>query len=260
LQQHRQLAAAVTIDRAKLQSPQIWARTPPAEDPASTNGLHQLAFAGFGPVKLEKEPIDFGGYRSGSNNRTLYKRITDDLDALFDVKIPYRYSRTLEAFPRIVEGPISFGFSGRGSGGYAISEPGLDLMISPYREPQERRAIASFAIAHEFFHAYLRHADMSNWGTERPRGFTIKDHARYEHVFELQADYLATKYLMLRGLPAEPVIHMFESGEFPETHSHPAGPRRAENVRRALEPGFELELFSNEVVDCLKFLDALATL
>jgi hypothetical protein len=256
-------AAPVTNDElAKDQAPKqrvVW--NAPGEPPAF-GGLHQLALAGIGVPKTSEllAEADFSTYRAGMNNRALWRPIAEDLNALFGVHISYGYSHALEAFPQLTEPPKGrIGMTPDVMRRFSIGERALDKLLVHFDRPEEQKAVATFAIAHEFFHTLMRHADLINWGTERPRGFWVKDHKRYERLFELQADYLATKYLLLRGLPAEPVIEMFGiEGEFKEAPNYPPGEERANNVRRALEPGFDLALFQNEIVDCLAFLDFIA--
>jgi hypothetical protein len=79
-------------------------------------------------------------------------------------------------------------------------------------------------------------------------------------VIELQADYLAAKYLLFRGLPLDPIQTIFEKS--PELRKpdprYPPVELRIETSLSAREPGFRLELFQNDVLDCLAFLEFLA--
>ena len=231
----------------------------PREDAPANGGLHQLTLAGLEPPRSSAriDPLDFSQYQPGMNNRGLLAPIAKDLDELFGVRMQFGYSARLEAFPRMVQ-QTGIGFTTHRNTDYTIGERAIDKLVEPFADSEHKRAVATFAIAHEFFHALLRHADLVNWGTEKPRGFRVKDYGRYEKLFELQADYLATKYLILRGLPVDPVMTMFETGDFEETKAYPSGPARANNVRRALEPGFDVALFQNDIVDCLQFLDFIA--
>jgi hypothetical protein len=172
------------------------------------------------------------------------------------VKIDYGYTQNeLEAFSGADSSGM--GFRGMRTRGFKIGERMIDKLVAPFESPIDQRAVATFAIAHEFFHSLLRHPDMINYGVDRPRGYTIKSHDKYQKLFEYQADYLAARYLRLLGLPLDAVVKMFETGDFEASKNYPSGVERAANVKSALEDGFRLELFSNDILDCLDFLESL---
>jgi len=221
----------------------------------ANGGLHQLTLATAAtPVKPEGPALDFARYRPGFNNRALLGAIVADLEQLMGQKIPWGYSNTLQALSQ----GGGFGLVPLKGGGFQVGERDLDQLLAPFDAPADRQAVASFAIAHEYFHAYLRHADLLARTDGAPASFRILQSSRFRKVAELQVDYLAARFLILRGLPAEAVLKMFETGDFPGNADYPSGAERAANVRRALEPGFAVELFQNDVLDCLAFLEELA--
>jgi hypothetical protein len=227
----------------------------PSAEPPKNGGLHQLTLATLElPKKTDVSSLDFSTYRPGFNNRALLGPIVKDLELLMGARFPWGYSHELEATSK----GGGFGLVSGKDGGFKVGERAIDALVAPFDAPSDKQAIAAFAIAHEYFHAFLHHADIAAWSGNAPKGFRVKNAERFRKVAELQVDYLAAKYLMLRGLSPEAVIKMFEQGEFPASKDYPSGKERADNVRRALEPGFATELFQNEILDCLAFLDFLA--
>ncbi len=219
-------------------------------------GLHRLAIADFENAVATAEP-DFSRYRLGFNNRDLLGSIAKDLNTRFGVNIHYGYGASLEAFandPR----QIGYGFRAARTDGFHIGEKVVDKLVEPFEAPIDRRAVATFAIAHEFFHSLLRHPDVDGAGIPMPKGWRIKKYEKYRALMEIQVDYLAARYLRVLGLPLDPVMAMFQRpGEFPEGKDYPSGEIRAANVASAKEAEFRLDLFSNEIVDCLDFLESL---
>ncbi|MCK6548354.1 hypothetical protein L6R52_21075 [Myxococcota bacterium] len=227
----------------------------PSAEPPKNGGLHQLTLATIElPKKSAVSDLDFTSYRPGLNNRALLGAIVKDLEQLMGVRLAWGYAHELEAHSK----SVGLGFLPTKDGGFKVGERAIDALVAPFDDPKDKQAIAAFAIAHEYFHALLQHADIATWAGNAPKGFRVKNAARFRKVAELQVDYLATKYLMLRGLPTDAVLKMFETGRFEASADYPSGQERADNVRRALEPGFALELFQNDILDCLAFLDFLA--
>ncbi|MEQ8280191.1 MAG: hypothetical protein RKU31_41360 [Deltaproteobacteria bacterium] len=196
---------------------------------------------------------DFAKYRVGFNNRALLSPIVADLNARFGTKISYRYAPVLEAFGP----PHKSGVGFADSTNMAIGEKAIDKLVEPFEAPRDRQAIATFAVAHEFFHALLKHAHLLDFGSS-PKGYRIAWGDKYRQMFELQVDYLAARYLKSLGLPLDAVITMFETGDFEPSEDYPSGEVRADNVRIAFDEAFRLELFDNDVVACLDFLDTIA--
>lgn len=217
-------------------------------------GLHQLAVLEL-PSEL-KAGGDFSQYRIGFNNRGLLGPIVEDLNKRFSTQISYGYSSTLEAFanPSVSGG---FGFGAQGSRGFKIGEKAIDELVTPFPSPLDKRAIATFAVAHEFFHCLLRHPETLTRGFSTPAGWRVKNSEKQRRLYEFQADYLAARYLRLLGLPLEAVTQMFRTGKFEEDKDYPNGEMRAANVQSAFEDEFRLDLFSNEIVDALDFLESL---
>jgi hypothetical protein len=244
-------------DRAAMR---LLAEGRPAAKPAF-GGLHALALA---KLDLEGRPLapapDFSGYVPGLNNRSLYGAIAADLDHAFGVRISYGYSQDETAAFSGSGGPGGqIGFRAGQGRGYTIGERYLDqlLALAPAADPAAKAAIASFVIAHEFFHVLLRHPDLASHRGDRPHGFSVKDYGKYRPFLELQADYLAARYLRKKGLPLEPVAKMFEAGPFKASEDYPSGATRATGVRAANSDEFNVSMFQNEVLDCLTFLDEL---
>lgn len=211
-----------------------------AEKPKS-GGLHQLALL-TGEVKLDRlAAADFSTFRPGFNNRALYGAIVRDLEASFGMKVNHGYGTTTEARP----------------GHISTNEAEIEEMMQVAKTPEERKAIAAFMIAHEYFHAYLKHPE-ALFGP-RPEGFEIKSYSGAGKILELQVDYLAARYLMARGLPTAPIVEMFSlPGKFAASAHYPSGAERAENVKFALDDAFKTELFVNDFVNVIAFLDFLA--
>jgi hypothetical protein len=221
-------------------------------------GLHQLAIldAEIPPARADDAP-DFSTYRVGLNNRGLLSAIARDLDRMFATSISYGFaSEATEAFGTNRGG--GYGFGPRGHS-YSIGEKKIDRLVEPEPTAIGRRAIASFVVAHEFFHVLLRHPDTFEAGVPQPKGLRVKTYAGYRPLIELQADYLAARYLRAKGLPLEPVIAMFERQNEPASKDYPSDQDRAKNVARASAPEFDLDLFQNDIVDALAFLDFLAS-
>lgn len=219
-------------------------------------GLHQLAVLDFENA-TQTPDLDFTKYRAGFNNRNLLGPIADDLNKRFGTHINYGYTQEdLEAYadPGRRGG---FGLLAQGGRGFKIGERVIDRLVAPFEYGIATRAIASFCIAHEFFHALLRHPEIDSPGFRTPDGWRIKSYDKYRPLFELQVDYLAARYLRLLGLPIEPVVEMFRTQEFKEGKDYPSGLVRADNVKTALEEEFRTDLFSNDIVDCLDFLESL---
>lgn len=219
-------------------------------------GLHRLAIADFEKAELSAEP-DFARYRVGFNNRDLLGAIVRDLNTRFGVNIHYGYSSALEAFGRDSR-DSGTGFRGSRVDGFHIGEKVIDSLVEPFESAVDRRAVATFAVAHEFFHSLLRHPDVDAGPKSRPNGWRIKSYDKYRALMEIQVDYLAARYLRLLGLPLEPVMEMFNKpGQFEGGKDYPDGATRALSMATAKEPEFRLDLFSNEIVDCLDFLETL---
>jgi len=217
-------------------------------------GLHPLAILDFDQTPRE---LDFTKYRAGFNNRNLLGPIADDLNKRFGTHLNYGYTQEdLEAYADPGKRG-AFGLHAQGGRGFKIGERAIDRLVAPFEYGIATRAIATFCVAHEFFHALLRHPEVDTPGFRMPSGWRIKSYEKYRPLFELQVDYLAARYLRLLGLPIDPVVEMFRTGDFPENKSYPSGTARAENVKTALEEEFRLDLFSNDVVDCLDFLESL---
>ena len=206
-------------------------------------GLHKLAI-----LTGELQPdalaaVDFTNYRPGKNNRSLIGAIMRDLEKSFGAKVNLAYGNRCETEEnRLVR----------------IGEQELDKNLAKAKchTPKDKKAVAAFVIAHEFFHAYLRHPEVA-FGT-RPDGFDVKK-SGYRKIFELQVDYLAARYIQSRGLSLEPVHELF-SQDFEASKNYPSGEERQSNILSAQEPEFRQDLFTNEIFDCLAFLDALTNL
>lgn len=217
-------------------------------------GLHQLAVLDL--PETTKAGGDFSQYRIGFNNRGLLGPIVEDLNKRFGTSISYGYSSTLEAFanPSVAGG---FGFGAQGSRGFKIGEKAIDELVTPFPSPLDKRAIATFAVAHEFFHCLLRHPETLTHGFSTPAGWRVKSYEKQRRLYEFQSDYLAARYLRLLGLPLEAITQMFRTGNFEENKDYPNGEMRAANVQSAFEDEFRLDLFSNDIVDALDFLESL---
>jgi hypothetical protein len=231
------------IDTAKSPSPlgvQGGAWIP--RTPAPFGGLHQLV------THTWTEPSDAGqlpttfDHRPGMNNRAVYEAVVRDLGALLGTKFQTAYKRTgVAATTARIE----------------IDEKAMDAILATATSPEEKRALATFVLAHEAMHVHLRHVDVVEG--KRPKALTIKLHAKYRKVFELQADYLAAKYLQLRGMDPEPAARLFDApGEREQLSAdYPPGWLRAEIIRSAATPGLRVDLFQNEVLDVLELLEGL---
>jgi hypothetical protein len=90
-----------------------------------------------------------------------------------------------------------------------------------------------------------------------PNGWRVKQYEKYRKLIEFQVDYLAARYLRVLGLPLEPVCEVFRNEMFKESKDYPSGAERESNVLSARNDEFRLDLFSNEVLDCLDFLESL---
>lgn len=223
------------------------------DDPPTYGGLHQLAVLDF---SSGAEPVDFSGFRHGMNNRSMYSKVVADLNERFGTKIRYGYSTELAAFAPVSPGRGGLGFAQ--DGGFRIGERAIDQLVEPFlANSTDVAAIATFAVAHEFFHSLLKHPELIDMGSRTPSGYRVKWSEKYHWALEFQVDYLAARYLRQLGLPLEPVLEMFENGDFPEKKTHPPGDMRAACVATAADDDFRGELFSNEVVDCLAFLDSI---
>ncbi len=223
------------------------------DEPPKYGGLHQLAVLDF---SSGAQPVDFSGFRHGMNNRSMYSKVVADLNDRFGTNIRYGYSTELAAFAPVSPSRGGLGF--QRDGGFRIGERAIDELVAPFLSSStDVAAIATFAVAHEFFHSLLKHPELIDMGSPTPRGYSVKWSEKYHWALEFQVDYLAARYLKLLGLPLEPVIQMFENGDFPEKKTHPPGGARGDCVATAADDEFRAELFSNEIVDCLAFLDSI---
>ncbi len=210
--------------------------------PAPFGGLHRLmTHAWSDPTDTGQVPATFA-HRPGLNNRAFYEAVARDLGALLGTKLETAYRRTgvVAKLSRI-----------------EIDEQAMDTILATATSPEEKRALATFVLAHEAMHVHLRHVDVVDG--KRPKALTIKLHAKYRKIFELQADYLAAKYLRLRGMEPAPAARLFDAPDEREKLSkdYPPGWLRAEIIRSAATPGLRMDLFQNDVLDALELLEAL---
>ena len=210
--------------------------------PASA-GLHKLAVL-TGQVDVNPlSAVDFNRYVEGKNNRSLYGAIVRDLEKTFGVKVNHAYGKYNEAEPGVLR----------------TGEKSLDELLSKFDSAEDKKAMATFVIAHEYFHVFLKHPDIALDG-KSPKGFEILDRSGYRPMFELQVDYLAARYLQSRGLSLAPVTDTFTTpGEFEASRDYPSGEHRAAVVESAAQEDFRKDLFTNGIVDCIAFLDWLAS-
>ncbi len=204
-------------------------------------GLHQLAVFEL-QGKVAPAAIDFSTYVPGKNNRGLYEAVLRELNAHYGTTYTSRYSGS---GTEVFEGKIS------------IDEKAMDELLAPLGSAAERRAMATFVLAHEHAHLLLKHLD----GLDGKQPYKVQLRTEYRRVIEMQADYLAAKYLHAKGLDAAPVIALFDSPSMAAGNKdYPPGAIRKAAVESAAEPGIRADLFQNDVLDCLAFLDTLARL
>lgn len=210
--------------------------------PAPFGGLHQLiSHTWSDPTDAGQIPATFD-HRPGLNNRAFYEAVVRDLGALLGTKFQTAYRSTgVAATVARIE----------------IDEKAMDAILATATSPEEKRALATFVLAHEAMHVHLRHVDVVDG--KRPKALTIKLQAKYRKIFELQADYLAAKYLQLRGMDPESAARLFDAPSERETLSkdYPPGWLRAEIIRSAATPGLRMDLFQNDVLDVLELLEGL---
>lgn len=212
---------------------------PPTSHPPAHGGLHQLAMFEL-QGKSSAALVDFSTYVPGKNNRGLYEAILRELNAHHGTDYTSRYST---GGTEVYAGKLS------------IDEQAMDALLAPLTSPAERRAMATFVLAHEHAHLLLKHLD----GLDGKQPYRVGLRQEYRRVIELQADYLAAKYLGAKGLSTAPVLALFASDAMEAgNRDYPPGALRAAAVASAREPGIRADLFQNDVLDCLAFLDFLA--
>lgn len=184
--------------------------------------------------------LDFDDYEAASDNRPLYDAIVSDLERTFGRRVRRTYGDTSQA----------------SIGSITIGETQIDELLFGLVSGVRRKAVAVFVIAHEYAHVYLGHPDVLHG--QPPPGFSVHATTGYRHILELQADYIAARYVRTRGLPLSAVERMFtDERRFRAAGEYPGGPERIENVRQAMAPEFRRDLFANELLDCLEFLDVI---
>lgn len=214
---------------------------PPSTTKPAYGGLHQLAMYEL-MGKSSPATIDFSTYVPGKNNRGLYEGILRELNAQFGTTYTSRYT---SGGTEVFEGKVS------------IDEKAMDALLAPLGSAEERRSMATFVLAHEHAHLLLKHLD----GLDGTQPYKVQLRNEYRRVIEMQADYLAAKYLHTKGLSTAPVVALFESAEMAKgNQDYPPGAIRKAAVESAREPGIRTDLFQNDVLDCLAFLDSLAKL
>ncbi len=183
--------------------------------------------------------IDVDRRACRQSERALYTAIIDDLVRTFGVPVRQRYGPSSQAT----------------TGTITVGEVQLEELMASVPSTIAKKSIATFVLAHEYSHVYLEHPNVVRG--HPPVGFAI--HAGgYRRILELQADYLAARYVRSRGLSVTPVAQMFEDPvRFRPAGAYPSGDERILTVRRAIESRFHAQLFANELLDCLKFLDSL---
>lgn len=214
-------------------------------------GLHQLALRADGP--------DFSTYRPGKNNRALLGPIVRQLVADYGVFVDHVYGSVLAAGGSDARFGLEatrknalYDDSGASPDGPAkihIGEAELDELLAHTDAPLERRALATFVLAHEYFHVYLGHRDLLQG--RKVDGVDVKSHRGLALAAERQADHLAARHLLALGLPLEPVERLFTShqGLAAGNREHPPGAERALVVTKATA-GLDEGLFDNVQVAC----------
>ena len=228
-------------DASLATEPSSKAPSPPTGKP-SCAGLHKLG-ALTGELAIEPlAGVDFSTYQKGMNNRALYGAIVRDLEKTFGVEVNDAYGKYCESMP----------------GKLYIGEAQLDDLLAPLDSADDKKAAAAFVIAHEYFHVLLRHPQVVDG--DRPDGFSLKKYSGYQKILEMQADYLAGRYIMARGLSLDAVEAMMApDADEPERAEYPSGADRLANIASARQVEFRSDLFVNDLLDCLAFLDFIAT-
>ncbi len=183
------------------------------------------------------EAVDFKGYRLGMNNRPLFGEIIANLEKHHSFSVKRAFSREMSSKDQTIY----------------IGEKLMDTYLEPF-DAKGREAVATFILAHEYFHIMLQHNEINCWlqGWKRKFEPKVKWDNKVWPLMEKQVDYLAALYLKRNGLPLEPVYQVFTqfAHQFKENKYYPGAKERLASIKKAERPTFDMTLFENNLFQC----------